>query len=310
MTKKLISHDIEIEIVRARYHAKASERYVDVIVKYGVRTLDWSIPIEYRRTGTDLTEATEQELEEYIVQACAACEPENWDKWIELQSEFWRNKPNAATTKSFFDALVQSGFGWCSVDSELPANPNWARRIQDIKELGYTLATDTAKIDEKTGKRATHILLLPLPRGGISGYETWSAALRERIIKRLGIYDAFEAKAGRKDALLPDHKFPEIRWDATTRRDTLEDLTDEEIGRDFQLLTNQRNQQKREVCRRCYQENKRGYPFGVKYFYEGNEQWPEAVPKSGSRAEAGCVGCGWYDLEKWRQSIITKLAGE
>jgi len=41
-------------------------------------------------------------------------------------------------------------------------------------------------------------------------------------------------------------------------------------------------------------------PFGIKYFYESDENWPDDVPKIGKDAEQGCVGCGWYDIQKWR----------
>jgi hypothetical protein len=66
--------------------------------------------------------------------------------------------------------------------------------------------------------------------------------------------------------LLPDHKFPEIRWGNDTKRDSPEHLNDKEIKEQFQLLSNQRNLQKREVCRQCYQTGDRGYPFGIKYY--------------------------------------------
>ena len=102
---------------------------------------------------------------------------------------------------------------------------------------------------------------------------------------------------------MPDHKFPEIRWGNDTKRDSLENLKDHEIQEQFQLLSNQRNQQKREVCRQCYQTDKRGYPFGIKYYYQGVEVWDSNIPKIGKAAEAGCVGCGWYDLEEWRKSL-------
>ncbi len=84
-------------------------------------------------------------------------------------------------------------------------------------------------------------------------------------------------------------------------------MTDEEIQQKFQLLTNQRNQQKREICRRCYQTGKRGVIFGIPFYYEGNENWDESIPKTGKDAEKGCVGCPWYDIKKWREELIKTL---
>jgi hypothetical protein len=87
-------------------------------------------------------------------------------------------------------------------------------------------------------------------------------------------------------------------------------MTEQEIKNKFQLLDNQRNQQKREVCRKCFQTNKRGTIFGINYFYEGDENWQtnfinqnKEVVKIGKDAELGCVGCGWYDIQKWRESL-------
>jgi hypothetical protein len=310
MKNKIIQREgVNIKILGERHHQKASEVYVDVVFTYPNETFSWSVPIEYRRTGTHLADAPDEEIEDYIVQVYLQCHPSNWLRWRQEQPAFWATKEKAAVTKPFFDALA-SDFKWCSVTSDLPANPNWAKRIQDIKEFGYTLATDTNRLDQKIGSRCTHILLLPLPRGGISGYETWSPKLRDRIISVLQRYDAYEAKTVRKEGVIPDHKFPEIRWDESTRRESLESLTDDEIKRDFQLLNNQRNQQKREVCRRCYQENKRGYPYGIKYYHVGTEAWPPDVPRKGKGAEQGCLGCGWYDIEAWRRALIEALSGD
>ena len=80
-------------------------------------------------------------------------------------------------------------------------------------------------------------------------------------------------------------------------------MTDEEIRQKFQLLTNQRNQQKREVCRTCFQTGKRGAIYGINYYYAGTENWSEGCPVSGPDAERGCIGCGWYDMEAWRKAL-------
>lgn len=290
-----------------RAHSKASERYVDVTFVYadGV-TWDGSIPIENRRTGTDLN--SDAEIEAYLLEVQPHCHPATWPKWKEQAEAFWAEKPGAGVTKSFFDALAD--FRWTCVTHELPANPNWARRVQDIKENGYTLATDTARFCSVCNRNRTQLLMVPLPRGGVSGYETWSPELRARIVRVLQRHDVYENRKGNAASLLPDHKFPEIRWDEDTRRDSLEVVSDEDIQRDFQLMSNQRNLQKREVCRRCYQTGERGAPFGVRFWHEGDERWPEDVPRSGKKAEPGCFGCGWYDLEEWRRKVNARLVEE
>ena len=291
-----------IKLGEKRYHQKASETYQNVEFKYGNEVFNWDIPIEYRRTGTDFTDKSEEEIMQYLKNVRKKCNPKNWKKWKLEQAKFWKSKSQATVTKEFFDVLI-SDFKWHSVETDLPKNPNWARRIQDIKELGYTLATNTKMYDKVLGRNCTHLLLLPLPRGGMTGYETWTKETRDKILSLLRYFDEYEAKAMKKEGLLPDHKFPEIRWDTTTKRNNINRLSNKQILNDFQLMSNQRNQQKREVCRTCYQTGKRGKIYGIDYYYEGDENWPDDVPKNGKDAEKGCKGCGWYDIKLWRYSL-------
>ncbi len=294
----------EIQLIGKEVHSKASEEYIDVIFKYkDGKKWEGLIPIVYRRTGLDFSD--DDEIIDYIKSVYPFCDPNLKESWIQEQAVFWNSKPNANVTYSFFEKLTS--FEWCCISCGLPENSNPARRIQDIKEFGYTIATKTNKYCPKCKEKKTHYRLVPLKRGGITGYETWSPKLKKRIIKVLGSYDCYEAKKVADHKLIPDHKFSEIRWDENTKRESIENLSDSEIKRDFQLLDNQRNQQKREVCRGCFQSNKRGYPFGISYFYQGNETWDEKFPTTGKEAEEGCKGCGWYDLELWRTSLIKTI---
>ncbi|MFH1452182.1 MAG: restriction endonuclease [archaeon] len=290
-----------IKIIGFREHSKASEKYADVIFTYPDGSKwEGSIPIEYRRTGTFAK--TKEEINRIINSAYEVMSPKNKDKFIKEQEVFWKDS-KAEVTKPFFDGLLDSK--WKCVSCELPQNPNWARRMQDIKQMGYTIATNTKMPCPKCKKNTTHLILVRLPRGQETGYETWTPKLRSKILKVSDNHDVYEDV--KRPHLLPDHKFSEIRWDKNTKEDNPEDMTEEEIKKKFQLLNNQRNQQKREVCRMCFQTGKRGFPFGVKFFYEGDENWDKEIPKTGKDAERGCVGCGWYDLEKWREELNRKI---
>ncbi len=281
-------------IINRWFHSKASEEFVEVEFNYpGLGKLNWSVPIKYPRAGLDLDD--EDAIQAHVSAVFEAAHPTNREQWRKDQAEYW-GKSSAPVTKPIFDIMARD-FAWLSY-SDMSGSSNPARRIQDLKEMGYTIATRRLK------GRGYEFMLLPVPRHGESGYEWWSGALRSKIVRILGGIDAYEGRPGNSKALLPDHKFPEARWDEATRRDTLEHLTEAEISRDFQLVTNQRNQQKREVCRRCLQTGQRGYPFGIPYYYVGSVVWPAGVPKRGKAAEAGCLGCGWYDLQAWRSSII------
>jgi len=297
--------DKNISIVERtrKKHSKASEEYIHVRFTYPNFIWDGWVPVEYRRTGISLK--NEDEVNVHLNTVYDQMKPENFEAWKKKQVAFWAEKQRAQTTKSFFDSLIKGG--WQCVECTLPKNPNWARRIQDLKEFGYTLATDTNRYCSNCAANKTHLILLPIERGGVegNGYETWSPSLRKRIIKLLGSVDVYEKAVN--PHCLPDHKFPEIRWDENTKEENPENMSDSEIRQKYQLLTNQRNQQKREVCRTCYQTGKRGYPFGIKYFYAGTENWDASIPQKGKSAEQGCRGCGWYDMAKWREIVVEML---
>ena len=136
-------------------------------------------------------------------------------------------------------------------------------------------------------------------------YKTQLNTLSKRITNVLGNIDIYEDK--KSCDCIPDHKFPEIRWDENTKSENPDSMTDEEIKSKFQLLTNQRNQQKREVCRQCYQTGMRGVAFGIPYFYKGDENWDVEIPEKGKTAELGCEGCAWYDFAEWRKNLLEVL---
>lgn len=290
-----------IIVTEIRHHSKASEAYIDAIfVLEDGKEKSVSVPTNYRRTGVDAQ--TAEECIKILETAYVSLSGKNVKKWLAEADSFWV-KGGKKVTEPFFNVLKKKLVEWVCQGCELPPNPNWARRTQDIKEMGYTISTHTKIYCKRCESNKTHLMLLPLPRGSATGYETWSPHLRAKILRTLACYDAYENCTRPSTSLLPDHKFPEIRWDADTREENSDEMTTDEIKAKFQLLTNQRNQQKREVCRACFQSNIRGKPFGLNFYYEGSEVWPTEITKIGVASERGCVGCGWYDLAEWRDSL-------
>ncbi len=272
-------------------HSKASESYVEVIFHFD-SNYEWKglIPYFYRRGGLFIE--SEAELAEYLISIKHFFTKSTVISWIESEIQLWNTEfSKKIVTKPFFDAL--STLRWTS---DFPRNNNPQRRIQDIKDMGYTIST------RRVGGN-TERLLVPIPRGVQTGYETMSKNFKDRAMKTLKFLNIYELSKANRRGLIPDHKFPEIRWDAETRTENHEDMDNGEVKNKFQLLDNQRNLQKREVCRNCFQTGKRGILFGVNFFYEGNEEWALNIPKVGKAAEEGCIGCGWYDIEKWRDEL-------
>lgn len=287
-----------------KYNTKASEEYISVRFTYDRDIWEGWIPVVYRRTGISIEENDKDSLYDYLNNIYNQMKPSNYKDWVKKQDEYW-NSSRSVETKEIFNILKDGKWHCRNCDIN---NPNFARRIQDLKEMGYTISTHVNYQCPVCGnRRSTRLILLPIDRVVIAGngYETWSPALRKRILRVLGYKDVYEDNVSRN--VLPDHKFSEIRWDANTKGENPDDMSDEEIKAKFQLLTNQRNQQKREVCRNCYQTGKRGTIYGIDFYYKGGPYWERIIPQTGKEAEKGCIGCPWYDIERWRKELKKKI---
>lgn len=275
---------------------KASETYVrTTFIQDDGFKWDTVVPYVDRRAGLNIE--TEQELAEYLISIKPYFRKNAMEEW--KKQELKRGLIGGSVTTLFFNVLLS----FKEEFERFPMNPNSARRIQDIKDAGYTLAS----VPRPNGLKGYNRILLPLPLHAEMGYETFTPQFKARVIRLLKERNAFEARVTAKKALIPDHKFSEVRWDDETKAENSMEMTDAEIIQKFQLLDNQRNQQKREICRRCFQEGIRGTIYGIKYFYEGDEHWDQNIPKVGKAAEKGCKGCPWYDIELWRKMLNKEL---
>ena len=274
---------------------KASEKYIRVkFVQDDGFTWNTVVPYEYRRSGLQLS--SEEEIADYLQSIKHCFREEEMEKW--RINEKKRGLIGGDVTPLFFDVLL-------SFKEEIgtfPQNNNPARRIQDIKDAGYTIAS----VPNASGRETSRILL-PIPLVEGMGYETFNNQFKARVIRVLKGMNAFEAKQTTKKGLIPDHKFSEVRWESKTKADNPMTMTDADIKNKFQLLDNQRNLQKREVCRICFQTGHRGSIYGIPFYYEGTDKWDSSIPQVGKEAERGCIGCPWYDIERWRQEIKRQL---
>lgn len=267
---------------------KASEVYVKTtFVQDDGFKWDTYVPFVDRRAGLNIK--TEKELADYLYSLKQYFTKEAMEKWRKVEKK--RGLIGGSVTPRFFRILLS----FKEEFKKFPKNPNSARRIQDIKDAGYTIAS----VPRKDGLGNNRILL-PIPLHTEMGYETFSQQFKARVIRLLKERNAYEARVTAKKALIPDHKFSEVRWDDVTKAENSLEMSDEEIIKKFQLLDNQRNQQKREICRRCFQEGIRGTIYGIDFFYKGDEKWDNKIPNVGKEAEKGCEGCPWYDIEEWR----------
>ena len=289
-----------------KVNTKASEEYVHIKFSYPDLCQEWEgwVPVEYRRTGVSISPDEQEKLSEYLNNIYNQMHPSNYPAWLNEQNRYWETTRSVETKEIFY--ILADG-KWHCRNCDI-SNPNFARRIQDLKELGYTISTHVNyKCPICQNNRSTRLILLPINRVQLAGngYETWSPALRSRIIQTLNSIDIYENTFSK--SCLPDHKFSEIRWDDDTKSENPASMTEQEIRQKFQLLSNQRNQQKREVCRKCFQTGQRGIIYGIPFFYEGGPMWDTSIPRKGKDAEKGCIGCPWYDIARWREALIKRL---
>ncbi|MFR1060415.1 MAG: hypothetical protein ACLSEY_08155 [Enterocloster sp.] len=88
-------------------------------------------------------------------------------------------------------------------------------------------------------------------------------------------------------------------------------MTDMEIKAKFQLLSNQRNQQKREVCPEIvFRQEKEELFLVFHIFMKVVLNGMKIFLKREKRQKKGCIGCPWYDIETWRKKVINKLQEE
>lgn len=154
---------------------------------------------------------------------------------------------------------------------------------------------ETKRCDRWTGQYQTSN-----PASGIS------ESLKDRILKYYNYTDSVEQRKRSPHELIIDHRFPMGRWGAAEEKN-LPSMSDDEINKKFQLLkkdsSGNHNLLKSRACEQCIKDKKRGFPLGIKFYYAGDENWPNDCPTVGSLAEQGCIGCGWYDLNKWKSEL-------
>lgn len=136
------------------------------------------------------------------------------------------------------------------------------------------------------------------------------AKLQKKVLSHYGYVDTIEQRKRQAHELVIDHRHPMERWGESETSNNV-DMSEEEIEQKFQLLkkdaSGNHNLLKSRACERCIETGKRGYPMGIKYYYEGDENWPEDCPTKGKESERGCIGCGWYDFDAWRKGLNSEI---
>lgn len=296
---------------RARTYSNGHDVYIKIIFKD--TKVAYYIPVMLPRRDPSLNyyeEIKKGILSEALYTYTDSCAEKLLDENVEKWKEKTLEKIKSDTTKNgeFLRLLINSK-QVCSSCQFAPLTNNPQKPIQFLRDSGYVISTHRAiRCDQCNGKRV-HYILTPVLTTDKNNYEVVSEALKERICEVFGYTDAYtEMRNPSPKAFIADHKFPEDRWDEKTATNNPDDMSEEEIRAKFQLLSTQTNLHKQRQCASCITSKKRGYPYGIKYYYSGGEEWNAEYPERGADAEKGCVGCGWYDLLKWKESLNEKVS--
>ena len=283
-----------IKAIGLRENSPACEKYIYTSFSQDGFSIKTMVPYVYRRSGLCLE--TSEEVAEHLKSLKQYFTRDYINEWCLRESS--KIVEDNSVYSTFLRILITSN---CKevTQNKFPQNNNPQKVIQTIKDNGFVLSVLRGKKTENGGQ--TRYWLLPIPMTAGTYYETMSEDFRNHVANILGSVDVYENRTA--VGLLPDHKFSEIRWDENTPEDNPVDMPADKVRAKFQMMTTQRNQQKREVCRRCYKTGMRGTIYGIKYYYKGDDKWNPDIPTRGKAAEQGCVGCPWYDIQKWREEL-------
>lgn len=283
---------------------KTSDIYREVELQYDGYLWRGTLPKKLRYQGLDLTES---DFQEFAIKWYDELNPNNRKTWIGNTIQSIPKSKFNNQTYLVLQALF-SGEWECRVCGPVPQiNPQAASRLRDLKKQGFIISSKRRLCTNCGGSRM-HDILIMISKieskldDGNEYRKPISKKVAEHIVNSLGRIDVFFHVNRLPVEFVIDHKFPSQRWSSAESDNTLA-MTKQQIENKFQLLTNQSNMLKSRFCDRCVATGLRGNFMGISYFYEGDEHW-RGKSKSD---ENGCIGCPWYDLKAWKESVQRKL---
>lgn len=284
---------------------KMEDYYLGVQFRYPGKIWNGCIPLKAKYQGVSVPD-TYDDVVAWVLDCYEQLDPGKNGIWQAQQRTFWEGK-NALDTQAVFDALNgdDTVTRWlCRKCGPVPAvNPQPGARIRSLRMDGYFIATTKLQCGTCGGAQYFD-LLIRLPRTPAENQKRFSlsVALTNKIKRTLPLKDACFETPLKSSEVIIDHKFPSSRWvQGETVNET--DMSEAQIRRKFQILTNQTNLQKERYCQRCVLNGIRGDFFGIKWYYQGDEHWAGTSKAD----ENGCVGCPWYDLLLWKQKFNEEL---
>jgi len=259
-------------------------------------------------TGRVSVENVETQLDYFIEKGVISQENHKVDvdeeraaSLIEYAEKDWN--PSNEGTKRAKTFEILSDCEWHCASCELPSSQP-AKDIQQLRKKGFVFEGDgnmwgeyqyCENCDSKTVHRR---LKYPFPTKKRIDRKEMPTSFKTRVRKLYDNKDVFDGSTPSM-TLEVDHRIPEVRWNEPEDFN-FEEMTDEEIKKHFQVLSRKNNLLKSRKCESCVKTGKRPKFMGIDYYYKGDENYEEDV---------GCKGCGWYNPEKWRESLNEEING-
>ncbi|MDC1515487.1 hypothetical protein N8451_05485 [Polaribacter sp.] len=285
---------------------KTSDVFREVIFEYETEKWIGVLPKLLKYHGLNLTE---EEFYNSVEESYNILNPANRLKWIKKSNKLWTAKQKETQTFKVLQALHSGNWECRACGPVTKVNPQPASRLRDLKKLGYIIGSKRKHCNNnECSKKTMHDVLVMLPKiqskfeDGNELRASMSEKLKERIKKVLGKKEVCFNLIRSSVELIVDHKFPSQRW-ITKETENPDDMSEAEIRKKFQLLSNQTNMWKSRICDSCVKTGKRGDFMGIKWYYEGDENWNGTTEDD----ENGCVGCVWYDTELWKEKLDEKI---
>ena len=220
----------------------------------------------------------------------------------EYATREWNPSNEGTKRAATFETLADCE--WHCSACELPSSQP-AKDIQMLRKEGFEFVQNTGQgqgdyrhcenCEDTTFHRK---LKYPFPTQKSITRQDMPDSFKRRVRDLYDHRDAFDGSSP-STTLEVDHRVPEVRWEESESFD-YESMSDEEVREHFQILSRKHNLLKSRKCESCVENGKRPPFMEVEYYYEGGEEYEEAV---------GCVGCGWYNPHEWRASVQAELDG-
>lgn len=191
---------------------------------------------------------------------------------------------------------------WHCSECELPGSQP-AKPLQIMRQDGFQMEKVGSNWEKrifckKCGRKTPHRRLTSLERKEtIISRGKLPEKLKKRIRKIYNNKDEITGGSITSRAPEVDHRIPQIRW-VEKERDWDVGMSNEEIEKNFMILSRENNLLKSRACEKCVRTGKRQPLLGIKFFSKGNEEY---------KKDFGCEGCPWHNPKKWKEELNEKL---